>query len=505
MIQAPVLRAWLDAAGGGRVAACEAAARVASDLGGGWCVVEQAGALARARLVLATERVGVSGALRAVDPGSSRAVAVVEAGQAWPTWDRSGRRGAGAYDTPREMARAVVRAALDAAGGEATSGLDPACGPGAFLVALAEAGVPRVRGVELEPAAAAVARIAVPGADVRVADALGSPLRRADLVVGNPPFVPPERQSRALRDSLIERYPWLSGRFDLAVPFAAAAVEAADLAAALVLPAALLSQPYGAPLRRAWLGLHRVASLERRAKFPGASVPVALLSLSIGAGPGPVSPSGVPAATLLRLRRTPLDPCLRMGDVEAAEAVRAASAQLGDFCEVDTGVVAHGPLGGKGRLVRDEHEPGARPYVDARDFFSGRRRWIHYRPDEMHRPKRPALFADGKLLVQRLIGAGGMRAGVDREGLIAGHTLTVVRPLPGCPLSLEQLLEALMHPSLGGVIRVEQGARLDLYPKDVRGWPLPRSWLEDTDSPLDAAMGLTTSQAASLAALSRAR
>ena len=504
MIEGRVLRAWLAAAHQGPVVACEAAARAAGEP---WAIVEQAGALARALPVVTDERIGITGRLKAVAPDSPRAAAVVEAGGTWPRWDRAGRRGAGAFDTPREMARAVVAAALASAGSRAgtLSALDPACGPGAFLVALQEAGFRDVRGVELEPAAAAVARLAAPGARVRVGDALERPLERADVVVGNPPFVPPERQSRALRAALTARYPWLSGRFDLAVPFAAAAVEAAVESAALVLPAAMLSQPYGASLRRAWLETHRVTLLERRARFPGASVPVALIGLAVGQGPADVPPSGVSSAALLRLPRTPLDPALKSGDVEAAAAIRAACVPLGDFCEVDTGVVAHGPLGGKGRLVRDAHEPGALPYVDARDFFAGRSRWIHYRPEEMHRPKRPGLFSDGKLLVQRLIGHGGVRAGVDRRGLIAGHTLTVVRPLPGCPLSLEQLLEALVHPALGGVVRVEQGARLDLYPKDVRGWPLPRAWLEDPARPLERAIGVTPAQAAALATLSRAR
>ena len=60
--------------------------------------------------------------------------------------------------------------------------------------------------------------IADPDATVIVGDGFD---RRdpVDVVVGNPPFVPPERQRDGLRRTLRERYVWLDRRFDLAVPF----------------------------------------------------------------------------------------------------------------------------------------------------------------------------------------------------------------------------------------------------------------------------------------------
>ena len=74
-----------------------------------------------------------------------------------------------------------------------------------------------------------------------------------ELVVGNPPYVPPERQGKDQRVRLRLRFPWLRGRFDLAVPFAAVAASRVRPGGALrlVLPSAALSQPYGTPLRRA--------------------------------------------------------------------------------------------------------------------------------------------------------------------------------------------------------------------------------------------------------------
>ena len=127
--------------------------------------------------------------------------------------------------------------------------MDPAAGTGTFLVALAEHNIPHIQGVEPDPAVAAVARVAVPSADIRVADGFAI-ADETDLLVGNPPFVPPERQERPLRDALRARLPWLSGRFDLAVPFAAIAVERVRPGGGvgLVLPAPMMVQPYAQPL-----------------------------------------------------------------------------------------------------------------------------------------------------------------------------------------------------------------------------------------------------------------
>ena len=74
------------------------------------------------------------------------------------------------------------------------------------------------------------------------------------------------------------------------------------------------------------------------------------------------------------------------------------------MAEVDTGVVSHGPGGGKSRLISDTAAPGRVPYVDARDLAAGRTRWLNYQPALMHRPKRPELFTSPKVLVQRLRG-----------------------------------------------------------------------------------------------------
>ena len=453
-------------------------------------MVRDAGRLARAAIATAPRDLGLTPQLRVRSPDSPGVAARVPAGAPYPALDTPGRRTRGAFDTPAPMAHAAVRQAREACTRTARRGVDPACGTGAFLVALAEQGVREIAGVELDLAAIAVAEIAAPRARIHRGDGMvDGP--GADLVVGNPPFVPPERQDKALRARLRQTYPWLSGRFDLAVPFAAAAVARASPggAVALVLPAPLMVQPYAAALRRQWVEQHRICAIGPPTNFPGASVQVVTVVLTVDAGPAPLPNFGLLPDELLSLAQVPLNPEIHPGDPALVARIRAASVNLGELAEVDTGVVSHGPRGGKARLLSDQPRPGLVPYVDARDLVQGRSRWLDYRPSEMHRPKRPGLFSEPKVLVQRLRGSGPVRAWVDHTGLFAGHTLTVVRPLTLPPESLHRLI---MDPLVDAVLRIERGQRLDLYPRDVREMPVPRAWLEDPGLSLADAWALST-------------
>jgi hypothetical protein len=458
------LEAWLAAAarGADHVESCRAAAEaVASDP---WAVVEEAGALARATPHVASEDFWLDDRLRV----RSRGIAFVPRGAPYPRLDRNGKKSRGAFDTPRDMARRVVRMA-----GEGIAARDIACGTGAFLVALGEAGLRDVEGVDSDPSALAVASVAAPRARLILGDGLEA-REPVDLVVGNPPFVPPERQNKDLRRALQKRFPWMVGRFDLAVPFAAVALEQAQRGLALVVPWSLLTQPYATPLRRRWLSEHAIAALEGPIRFPGATVDVALIAIR---GTAPMRlPNGVEPAELLTLASCPLDPSIAPGDVARIETIRAESIELGDVAEIDTGVVSHGPGHGKRELIFDEPGDGRVPYVDAQDLIDGRVRWIAYRPASMHRPKRPELFEGPKVLVQRVRGDGPLRAWIDRTGVFAGHTLNVVRPThPG--VTVEHVHELLTSPTVAWMLRVECGRRLDVYPKDIRRIAVPKGWL----------------------------
>ena len=482
------LQRWREVYDGDRVEACRAAAEVHA--GDPWRVVEIGGALARARVQRFEVDVGVGARLQRVKPTSSIAVAVFRAGQPVPLFNSAGRKRRGAWDTPRSLA-------LELVGGDDV--LDPACGVGAFLVAASERGARRLRGWDVDPVALAVARVALPNADLELCSAFDRD-DGADWVVCNPPYVASEHQDKELRRALVEEFPWLRGRFDLAVPFAAHAVCLARRRASLVLPSPLSSQPYAASLRREWLRRHRFLKWSASRPFGSAMVEVMAAVLAIDEGAGPMPWKDAPhAEELLGIRDAPLDVLLERGDTQIVAALRRSEVTVGELCEVDTGVVAHGPKGGKERLLRDEPAEGLVPYVDAKDMRDGRVRWLDYRPDEMHRPKRPQLFERAKILVQRLRGPHPVRAAVDRAGWYAGHTLTVVQPRG--PLDLDRLFTLLTSPLMDGLLRIEKGERLDLYPNDIKGLPVPAGWLEGCHDTLEEAFGLDPRQAGRLQAL----
>ena len=494
------LQAALKAAAAGGTeaeAVTRAAEAVAHDP---WLVVSQAGALARAAWGPAPRDLGLTETLRITGPDHTGAIATVPKGAPYPCFDRTGRQRRGAFDTPQDMARAVVKYALKAASREVRSAMDPAAGTGTFLVALAEQNISHIQGIELDPIAAAVARIAAPKAEIRVANGFNAE-GETDLLVGNPPFVPPERQEPTLRDALRARLPWLSGRFDLAVPFAAISVDRVRQGGGvgLVLPAPMMVQPYARPLRARWLEAHRITHLSPNMAFPGAQVSVVCLAMHVNDGPAPIPQHGLPAEELLSMPAIPLQPALQPGDPDLLKRVREASVTLGEVATIDTGVVSHGKGGGKARLLHATATPSRVPYVDARDLKLNRTRWLDYRPERMHRAKSPELFESPKVLVQRLRGRGPIRAWIDRGGLYAGHTLTVVRPdVEG--VSPELLHRLITDPLVDGLLRMERGSRLDLYPKDVRSIPLPRRWLNHPDCSLSEAWGLTETQASRLLA-----
>ncbi len=110
------------------------------------------------------------------------------------------RRARGQVFTPAPLARLVCHLTLAPLGGGPLRVLDPACGDGRFLRAAAEvraaAAGPdhgdELLGIERDPALAAACRREVPGARVRVAEALfalPAAARGVDAVIGNPPYV----------------------------------------------------------------------------------------------------------------------------------------------------------------------------------------------------------------------------------------------------------------------------------------------------------------------------
>ncbi len=123
-----------------------------------------------------------------------------------------GRRDAGLYYTPPEVAAQVVELALRHGGADRV--LDPCAGAGAFLVAAARAGLTRLSGFDLDPEALRVARRALRLCGARPALRQGDALRlqprgTVDLLVSNPPYG--HVGAAAEREALLALFPALRG------------------------------------------------------------------------------------------------------------------------------------------------------------------------------------------------------------------------------------------------------------------------------------------------------
>src|SRR5688500_6735392 len=109
----------------------------------------------------------------------------------------------GQWFTPAPVADLTLALACDG-GFVPARVLDPTCGDGAFLERVARA-VPctALVGVELDGVAAAAARARVPSARIVEGDVLDTSEGGFDLVIGNPPWVRPDRLPAAQRARMI--------------------------------------------------------------------------------------------------------------------------------------------------------------------------------------------------------------------------------------------------------------------------------------------------------------
>lgn len=454
-----------------------------------WDVIRLGTFLSRSTLAYAEQDLGITRTLQATTPGGKYAVLTVAAGQPYPMLDHVARRARAVVDPPLDLARRVVASALASVDGPVYTALDPACGTGAFLLALQEAGVPEIYGTDLDEVALAVAQIAVPEARLLQE----SPIRHGplvDVLVGSPPFVPPEHQDAALRRELGRRYPWLGNRFDLGVPFACAGAERVRPGGAVgfVLPSSMLVAPYAAPMRQRWLRRHRIAEVS--GPHHHGDTDVTLLVMGIGQTPAPLPVYGIEPTELLDLRNAPINPDCMPGDVELIGRIRAASVDLERVAELLTGLIVQGPSAGQERLIYEEDAEGRVPYADAKDFFSRRLGFLDYQPEQIHKPMRPEDFQQPKIVVQIARGMGAIRAAIDWDGVFLDHSCAMVVPKP-TSLPLERLLELFRSPLVDAVIRVEQGRRVDLHLQALARFPVPRAWLEDDHVSLEQAWGLS--------------
>jgi len=205
------------------------------------------------------------------------------------------RKATGAYYTPGLLIELMLDQVLRGGGAGPREILDPACGPGDFLLA-AQRRVPDASlfGVDVDAAVLGECRSALAGAlnadpdrsDSHFActDALLDPpaffgAQSFDLVLGNPPFVNAIEKDLTphTKGLLREKFPEVKGAADLAAYFLALAIRLVRPGGriALVLPRPLLNSPTVARLRAnlpAYLRPNLIYAPERNDFFPGAKI-----------------------------------------------------------------------------------------------------------------------------------------------------------------------------------------------------------------------------------------
>jgi SAM-dependent methyltransferase len=301
---------------------------------------------------------------------------------------------------------------------------DLGCGDGRWLIAAArERPGARLVGVDLDPraveAAAETCRRAGVRAELIVGDALADPppIRDADLVVGNPPFVRPQNLPRPVREDLWRRFSTATDKADLYACFVERALEVARRLV-LVLP-------------EYWLHLASFHALRERVLAAGvdglfelprgtfAEVPVPTVLLFAGSG------DGWRAGRLESDGRLSVDGSVFVG--AEAWSLRGPLPELpgrplGEVASIHMGVVC----GDYPRYVhRGRRYPEDRPTCRGRDVLRWTIRpgdeYVRYLPREMLQrkpyvaPKHAGLFDVPEKVV--LAGTTGteIRAAVDTE------------------------------------------------------------------------------------------
>jgi len=369
--------------------------------------------------------------------------------------------------------------------GRPRSVLDPACGDGRFLLAARRAFGTEARlvGVDIDPHAVDAARRAVPGADIRLGDALSMDVgERFDVVIGNPPFV----NQLATATTRGGRSRFGGGPYaDVAAEFLALAARLVDPdggVVALVLPQSLLTSRDAGAIRRdvaRRLTLTHAWSAEEL--LFDAHVHVCALVLTAGAPRHPVTrtfgSTFVPGS--------PVDPGELWGRLLITEPPDVPSSETGtdttlgdlatfavDFRDQYYGLVGAvaddvdgPPLVTSGLIDPGVCHWGTRPVRFAKQTFAAPRVDLDRIEPKLRRWARQRLVP--KILIANQTKT--VEAVIDRDGRLL-PSVPVITCVPRQIGDLDALWAALSSPSTAAWVR-ERAAGSGLSPRVVRLTP----------------------------------
>ncbi len=415
--------------------------------------------------------------------------------------------GLGAWYTPPALVSVLVDAAHQGWRRAGCRGvprvLDPACGEGAFLVAVAErlcrTATPDqvasgLYGIDVDAAALARARqrlgdvLGEQAGDVHLVctDALLAPPDWSpfDWVLGNPPWVSAATLSRrqgAWRERVRASFETARGNWDLCCPFVERALDWTRPGGwhGFVLPNAFASAPYGSAAR-ALVAAQQVQQLwdwSETTPFGASAYPVGYL---VRKSPGPGSLALPTGGKPWPLGIVPeLAPGLPTLDEQAE--VRGAATVSEAYALLDLLVDCSQPEPGDLRVVNSGTLDPERTLWGERDLRYLKTRWRHpiVPTDRLSAlsDRRLAQARAPKVIVASL--TRRIEAFVDRKGgWLPAKSTTVVLPGPGIDLGFlgavlnSELATAWLKSHHGG--QALRGGHLRIGPPQLRGLPLPR-------------------------------
>lgn len=280
-----------------------------------------------------------------------------------------------------------------------------------------------------------------------------------DCVIGNPPYVRPEKVEENERNYFITsgHFDKFFGRFDIYILFIEKVLKMLNKNSylSLIIPSSFFNQNY-AKILRGWLlsdfEIENIEDLSDVRVFDNATVQSAIIVIKNSKPNGcheidigrPQSVENIVLgaeksvclqSSFLKMPQCMIRTDLSVGSGSIIEKIKSRAIFLGDIVYVAIGIVPHDSKTGasKDRLISSEKSTASQKiYVEGKDIgrykIAWRKIFLDYQPNMMHRPKFPELLENDKLFVRNISTKEGLLAFLDRERFYANDTVSICVP-----------------------------------------------------------------------------
>lgn len=341
-----------------------------------------------------------------------------------------------------------------------------------------------------------------------------------DVVVGNPPYIRSRHLPPAERKVYAKMFRSANRTFDIYLFFVERSIEllAPDGILGLLVPYALLHQPYATSLRHLLLTettVLELADLSDTQLFPGALISTVVLVTMKGyrrmylSHLMPNNGSFVLVNKLnpshfLELPRYMFKLELTTEVLAIVQQIEEDTIPLGSGLFVGKGVEVYERGSGRTKqdFLHDTNEENLyKPYIEAKEVglfaVKWQGRFLDYQPKRHCAPKFPELFENDKVLLRRIVGRKRLTSTLDRSGYYCENTLICIIPkhylVKRSSYNEEELRISKQIPLAvaTGILnsslmtfyyRMKWGDKLQIYNKTVELLPLPLAILQNSSS-----------------------